>query len=55
LVIFQFTLFWINGVSGISASFKDYWGPIVGSAIIWPIFSRVLSKYFVYTSSKGKI
>ncbi|HJL92680.1 MAG TPA: rod shape-determining protein MreD [Woeseiaceae bacterium] len=55
LVIFQFTLFWINGVSGISASFKDYWAPIVGSALIWPIFSRILSKYFVYTSSKDKI
>ena len=55
LVIFQFTLFWINGVSGISASFRDYWGPIVSSAIIWPIFSRILSKYFVYTSSKEKI
>ena len=55
LVIFQFTLFWINGVSGISVSFKNYWAPIVGSAIIWPIFSRILSKYFVYTSSKEKI
>ncbi len=55
LVIFQFTLFWINGVSGISTSFKNYWSPIVGSALIWPIFLRILSKYFVYASSKEKI
>ena len=43
LTLYQFLLFWINGVAGVSASIVDYWGPVVSGTIIWPILSTFLS------------
>ena len=43
LTLYQFLLFWINGVAGLSASIVDYWGPVVSGTIIWPILSTFLS------------
>ena len=43
LALYQFLLFWINGVAGVSATAVDYWGPVVSGTIIWPILSTFLS------------
>jgi rod shape-determining protein MreD len=43
LTLYQFLLFWINGVAGVSASIVDYWGPVVSGTIVWPILSTFLS------------
>jgi len=53
LALYQFLLFWINGVAGVSASAVDYWGPVVSGTIIWPILSTFLSglRYRAQTSS----
>jgi rod shape-determining protein MreD len=52
LALYQFLLFWINGVAGVSASAVDYWGPVVSGTIIWPILSTFLSglRYQVQSS-----
>lgn len=43
LALYQFLLFWINGVAGVSAPAVDYWGPVVTGTLIWPILSTLLS------------
>ena len=43
LALYQFLLFWINGVAGISTAAVDYWGPVVTGTIIWPVMSMFLS------------
>ena len=37
LAIYQFILFWINGVAGVSAAAVTYWGPAITGALIWPL------------------
>ena len=51
LALYQFLLFWINGVAGISAPAIDYWAPVVTGTIIWPVLSMFLSgmRYRVQT------
>ena len=43
LALYQFLLFWINGVANISAPAISYWGPVISGTIIWPIVSMLLS------------
>ena len=43
LALYQFLLFWINGVAGVSASAIDYWGPVITGTLIWPVLSIFLS------------
>lgn len=43
LAIYQFLLFWINGVAGVDAPSVAYWGPVVSSTLLWPIVIMVLS------------
>ena len=43
LALYQFLLFWINGVAGVSASAIDYWGPVITGTLIWPVLSTFLS------------
>ena len=42
LATYRFILFWINGIAGMSTSASSYWGPVVASAIAWPIIAVVL-------------
>jgi rod shape-determining protein MreD len=51
LALYQFLLFWINGVAGVTAPAVDYWGPVVSGTIIWPFLSIMLSglRYRVQT------
>ncbi len=34
---YQFVLFWINGVAGVTTSGASYWGPIVSGTLAWPL------------------
>ncbi len=36
LALYQFILFWINGVAGVNSPSITYWGPVIAGAIIWP-------------------
>lgn len=43
IALYQFILFWINGVAGVSAPPVTYWGPVVSGTIIWPFLYMFLS------------
>ena len=43
LAIYQFLLFWTNGVAGIDAPSVTYWGPIISGTVLWPIVMMFLS------------
>lgn len=35
LSLYQFILFWINGVAGFNAPASSYWGPVIAGSLIW--------------------
>ena len=41
LALYQFILFWINGVAGINAAAMTYWGPVISGAVIWPMLAII--------------
>lgn len=43
LGVYQFILFWINGVAGIYAPAVTYWGPVVTGTLAWPIITLLFS------------
>ena len=43
LSLYQFILFWINGVAGVTAPSVTYWGPVITGTILWPFFYMFLS------------
>lgn len=43
LALYQFILFWINGVAGVSAPAVAYWGPVISGTILWPVVSIFLT------------
>ena len=43
LALYQFLLFWINGVAGITAPAVTYWGPVIVGTVLWPMLYSVLS------------
>ena len=55
LMIYQFILFWINGVSGISSSISSYMGPVISGTVLWPIISKLFGTLFLYSTSKEKV
>jgi len=48
LALYQFILFWINGIAGVNSPSIAYWGPVITGAIIWPalnvVFAGVLQR-----------
>ena len=42
LAIYQFILFWINGVAGVDVPTVNYWGPVIGGTILWPVVVMLL-------------
>lgn len=42
LALYQFLLFWINGVAGVDAPAVNYWGPVIASTIAWPFATAFL-------------
>jgi rod shape-determining protein MreD len=43
LAMYQFLLFWINGVAGVSAPAVAYWGPVISGTLLWPVLMLFLS------------
>lgn len=43
LALYQFLLFWVNGVAGVSAPLPAYWAPVVTGTLIWPFLYMFLS------------
>lgn len=43
LALYQFLLFWINGVAGVTAPASSYWGPVISGAVLWPFLYMFLS------------
>jgi rod shape-determining protein MreD len=43
LAIYQFLLFWINGVAGVDAPSIAYWGPVISGTLLWPVMMAFLS------------
>ena len=43
LTLYQFLLFWINGVAGVDVPLVDYWGPVISGTILWPFVMTLLS------------
>ena len=43
LALYQFILFWINGVASVSAPSVAYWGPVITGTAIWPLVYMFLS------------
>jgi rod shape-determining protein MreD len=43
LALYQFLLFWINGVADVAAPAVSYWGPVIAGTIVWPLVSMFLS------------
>ncbi len=41
--LYQFILFWINGVAGVTAPSITYWAPVITGTILWPFFYMFLS------------
>jgi rod shape-determining protein MreD len=39
LAFYQFILFWINGIAGVSTSAIIYWGPVITGTLIWPLLT----------------
>ena len=43
LALYQFILFWVNGVTGISAPTVSYWAPVITGTLVWPFLFTFLS------------
>lgn len=43
LGLYQFILFWINGVAGIYSTPVTYWGPVVTGTVLWPVIDTLFS------------
>ena len=43
LTLYQFLLFWVNGVAAIDAPAITYWGPVLSGTILWPLVMVFLS------------
>ncbi len=43
LATYQFLLFWINGVAGISAPAVVYWAPVLTGTLLWPVLHTLLT------------
>lgn len=42
LALYQFVLFWINGVAGVEVPAVNYWGPVITGTLIWPFATAML-------------
>jgi rod shape-determining protein MreD len=43
LALYQFILFWINGVAGIPVPAITYWAPVISGAVFWPVVTILLN------------
>jgi len=43
LAMYQFILYWVNGVAGVAAPALVYWAPVITGTLIWPLLYIFLS------------
>ncbi|MEM7431948.1 MAG: rod shape-determining protein MreD [Pseudomonadota bacterium] len=43
LALYQFILFWINGVAGLDVPAVNYWGPVIAGTLVWPVANVLLN------------
>ncbi len=43
LALYQFILFWVNGVAGVVAPMIAYWAPVIAGTALWPFLFMFLS------------
>lgn len=43
--LYEFTLFWIDGINGRSVEVLARWAPILSTAIVWPVWHLVLERF----------
>lgn len=53
IALYQFILFWINGVAGVTAPSIAYWGPVITGTILWPFLYVFLSGIRLRAPSTG--
>ncbi|MDH3611808.1 MAG: rod shape-determining protein MreD [Gammaproteobacteria bacterium] len=42
LALYQFILFWVNGVAGVDVPAVGYWGPVITGTLFWPFVLMLL-------------
>jgi len=52
LALYQFLLFWVNGVAGINAPATSYWAPVITGTLLWPFLYMFLSGLRYRSSSR---
>ena len=45
LVLYEFVLFWVDGVAGRSVPLIERWGPLLASALVWPLILGYLDQF----------
>lgn len=45
LTIYEFVLFWVDGVAGRTVPLTERWAPLISSALIWPVILAYLDRY----------
>ena len=45
LAIYEFVLFWVDGVAGRTVPLMERWAPLITSAMIWPLIMAYLDRY----------
>lgn len=53
LALYQFILFWVNGVAGVSAPTITYWAPVITGTLIWPFLFMFLTGVRYRSRSRG--
>lgn len=43
LGVYQFILFWINGIAGIYTTPVSYWGPVITGTVLWPVIDTLFN------------
>lgn len=43
LAVYEFLLFWVDGIVGVAALGLNRWGPVISSAIMWPVVASLLN------------
>ena len=45
LAIYEFVLFWVDGVAGRTVPLVERWAPLLASALVWPLILGYLDRY----------
>ncbi|HSG63889.1 MAG TPA: rod shape-determining protein MreD [Gammaproteobacteria bacterium] len=45
LALYEFVLFWVDGVAGRTVPLIERWAPLVASAVVWPFILGYLDHY----------